>query len=237
MVKSILTTPLLSRYRRPVGRFVRDLFDLHAVRSYSQEGEDLILARLLSNRTNGYYVDVGAHHPKRFSNTFLFYKKGWKGINIDAMPGSMSAFKRLRPRDVNIEAAVGSSTSELMYHIFDEPALNTLDSDLAKKYMQGGERLVRRIPVPTHQLKDILDKYVAPDQKIDFLSVDVEGLDLEVLKTNNWTKYRPTLIVTEIFATNLREAMTHPTSSFLETCGYQIEAKSANSVIFRVTNA
>ena len=70
---------------------------------YSQNGEDLILNRFLENKKNGFYIDIGAHHPIRFSNTYLFYKKGWRGINIDAMPGSMDLFNKIRSRDINIE--------------------------------------------------------------------------------------------------------------------------------------
>jgi len=70
-------------------------FDGYALKSYSQEGEDMILRRLFEKQNTGFYVDVGAHHPKRFSNTFFFYKKGWRGINIDAMPNSMSLFNKL----------------------------------------------------------------------------------------------------------------------------------------------
>lgn len=100
--------------RRPI--------DYHRL-SYSQEGEDLILAALFDlefSQMGGFYVDVGAHHPKRFSNTFLFYLNGWSGINIDAAPGSMLAFQRERPRDVNIEAAVGEAETALTFYEFNE---------------------------------------------------------------------------------------------------------------------
>lgn len=73
-----------------------------STRSYSQEGEDMILRRIFGSQTSGFYIDVGAHHPKRFSNTYFFYKKGWAGINIDAMPGSMKAFQKVRYRDIEI---------------------------------------------------------------------------------------------------------------------------------------
>lgn len=76
-------------------------------KSYSQEGEDMILSRIFGDKKNGFYVDVGAHHPFRFSNTYLFYKRGWLGINIDAMPGSMRLFDRFRKNDINIESAIG----------------------------------------------------------------------------------------------------------------------------------
>ena len=73
---------------------------------FSQNGEDLILNRLLENKSNGFFVDVGAHHPVRFSNTYLSYLNGWNGINIDAMPNSMMIFDKIRPRDINIEVGL-----------------------------------------------------------------------------------------------------------------------------------
>src|SRR5580658_8816405 len=78
--------------------------------SFSQEGEDMILASFFEGKKNGFYVDVGAHHPKRFSNTHHFYIRGWRGINVDATPGSMKLFRRTRPDDINIEAAVSDQS-------------------------------------------------------------------------------------------------------------------------------
>ena len=83
------------------------------LKSYSQEGEDIILARIFGKQQNGFYVDVGAHHPYRFSNTYFFYKRGWKGINIDAMPGSMKIFNKYRPRDKNIEAGISDTKKKI----------------------------------------------------------------------------------------------------------------------------
>ena len=77
--------------------------------SYSLQGEDMVLKELFADKNQGFYVDVGAHHPFRFSNTYLFYKKGWRGINIDAMPRSMELFDKFRPRDINIECGVASN--------------------------------------------------------------------------------------------------------------------------------
>ena len=113
--------------------FILNYFDKYAIKSYSQEGTDMILRRILGNVENGFYVDVGAHHPKRFSNTFYFYKKGLSGINIDAMPGSMKLFKKARPRDINIEAAVSNEKKELTFYVFNELALNTFDSKLVSE--------------------------------------------------------------------------------------------------------
>jgi len=101
--------------------------------AFSQEGEDLILGRVFEGKSDGFYVDVGAHHPTLYSNTYYFYLRGWRGINIDAMPGSMTAFKAGRPRDINLEIAVAENPGKLTYHIFNYPALNTFDPALAKE--------------------------------------------------------------------------------------------------------
>ena len=99
--------------------------------SFSQEVEELVLARIFEGHKPVFYVDVGAHHPTRFSNTSFFYRRGWSGINIDAMPGSMKAFKSLRSRDVNLEIPVCEKETMLKYYMFNEPALNSFDRSLS----------------------------------------------------------------------------------------------------------
>lgn len=88
--------------------------------SFSQEGEDMILRKLLDRKTTGFYIDVGAHHPQRFSNTYFFYLKGWSGINIDPIPGRMKLFNQLRNRDINLEIGISESKKSLTYYIFNE---------------------------------------------------------------------------------------------------------------------
>ena len=107
-------------------------FDGYAKNSYSQEGEDMILIRLFEKQEKGFYVDVGAHHPQRFSNTCFFYKKGWWGINLDAMPGSMKKFIRKRPKDINLEIAISDKEQILKYYIFNEKALSSFSKELSE---------------------------------------------------------------------------------------------------------
>ena len=97
---------------------------------YSQNGEDLILNRFLENKEKGFFIDVGAHHPIRFSNTYLFYKKGWSGINIDAMPGSMTKFNKIRPKDINIEKGVGIKNDKLIFYQFNERPSQKTNTDI-----------------------------------------------------------------------------------------------------------
>lgn len=105
ILKAIAPTFALKGYRA----FKKQFFAKYVYRntSYSQNGEDRVLWRYFERQRNGFYVDIGAHHPFRFSNTALFYEANWRGINVDAMPNSMKAFNKYRKRDVNLESAVG----------------------------------------------------------------------------------------------------------------------------------
>lgn len=200
--------------------------------SYSQEGEDLILLRLFDGQHNGFYVDVGAHHPKRFSNTYLFYREGWRGINIDAMPGAMTEFRRLRPRDVNLEVAVAGSPGTMTFYMFNDPALNTCDEHLARERNTGMYAIVGTQTVQTERLGDILRRELPPDQLIDFLTVDVEGLDAEVLGSNDWEKFRPTYVLTECGPGSVAGVMQDRQYAILTAANYELIAKTALTAFY-----
>jgi FkbM family methyltransferase len=167
-------------------------------KTYAQYGEDLILREIFQCRTEGFYVDIGAFHPKLISNTYFFYKLGWNGINIDATPGSMNLFKRMRKKDINLECAVSDITTELTFYTYDSPSLNTFSPELVKKRIQEGQSHPKlEKTITTSSLAKILDKNVPEGKKINILSIDVEGMDLKVLQSNNWGKYVPQTIITE----------------------------------------
>ena len=207
--------------------------------SYSQEGEDLIISRFLKSKNTGFYVDIGAHHPKRFSNTYLFYKKGWHGINIDAMPGSMVAFNKERPRDINLELAISKYSEDLIYYMFNESALNTFSEDEAhKKEQSANYKIIEKKLIKTLPLANILDKYCPKPIEIDFMSIDVEGLDLQVLESNNWNLYKPKLILVEELERFPIQEIVHTSSiyKFLLDLGYELTAKTMNTLFFKQTN-
>jgi FkbM family methyltransferase len=169
--------------------------------SYAQEGEDRILAVLLDlagREKPGFYVDVGAHDPQRYSNTFLFYGHGWRGINIDATPGSMRSFRRERSRDINVEAAVAEGRKVMTFYEFNEPLLNGFSREiaLARNNYHGWE-IVNQREIRTVTLEQVLEAHLPEGCDIEFLNVDVEGLDLEVLKSNNWDRFRPAIVLVE----------------------------------------
>lgn len=222
----VARTPMVRLMRNTVN----DLIDGGYQKSFAQEGEDLILMRYFERKRDGFYVDVGAHDPRRFSNTLLLYRQGWRGINIDATPGSMGRFRMLRPRDVSIECAVAEQAGEATLHLFDEPALNTLDERLAGHHAAAGYRIVARRPMPVCTLSQILERYLPALQPIDLLSVDVEGFDLQVLRSNDWQRYRPSVIVVESLKAD--DAATPDTAAFLEALGYRRFAQTVNSHFF-----
>jgi len=208
-------------------------FDGYALKSYSQEGEDMILRRLFEKQQSGFYVDVGAHHPKRFSNTYFFYKLGWNGINIDAMPNSMKPFERIRPRDINIEKPVSDKKQILTYYAFNEPALNGFSKELSEERDGKGNYFIQFTKdIETSTLTEILDNNLPINQYIDFLSIDVEGLDFMVLKSNNFEKYKPKVILIEILGSSLNDIESNEISKYLKEYNYSIYAKAVNTVIF-----
>ena len=233
MLKNIAKKVLPPYLVRLIREFRINYCDSSAIKSYSQEGEDLILLRILGYKRSGFYVDVGAHHPKRFSNTYLFYKLGWRGINIDPTPGSMKLFNKFRPRDINLEVGVSDSPGFLKFYMFNEPALNTFDEELARE--RDGKnryRIVKVEKVKLDTLENILDKHLPKNTEIDFLSVDVEGLDFQVLKSNNWDKYKPKVVIVEILRKPLEELLDDEITLFMRKNGYKLFAKTLNSVFF-----
>lgn len=204
------------------------------LKSYSQEGEDMILRRIFDNQKKGFFVDVGAHHPKRFSNTYFFYKTGWNGINIDAMPGSMKAFEQFRPRDINIEKPISSKKQVLTYYAFNEPALNGFSKEISEsRDGLNGYQVEFTKDIETATLEYVLDLNLPAKQIIDFLSVDVEGLDFDVIKSINLEKYRPRVILVEILGATLSEIGSTEIYKYLAAQNYDCYAKSINSVIFK----
>jgi FkbM family methyltransferase len=205
--------------------------------SYSQEGEDIVLERFLDSSQKGFFVDVGAHHPIRFSNTYRFYLKGWKGLNIDATPKSMDAFKELRKKDVNLEVGVGLTKGILKYYLFDEPALNTFNKERVDYLLNNSNyRLKSQVDVDVKPLSLILEENLIHDQEIDFLSIDVEGLDYEVLLSNDWSKYRPKIILIEDLERTFLNVLKTRTGLFLHELGYVPVAKTFNTVFYKDGN-
>lgn len=216
-----------------ISKFKKEIFFDNS--SFAQEGEDKVLLRFLERKENGFYVDIGAHHPIRFSNTYLFYLKGWRGINADAMPGSMELFKKYRPNDINLEIPLSNENKTLTYYLFNESALNTFSAEQAAKKdgLRGEYRITGRKNLKTFPLSYVLDNYLPSGQTIDFLSIDVEGLDFEVLSSNNWTKYQPSMILVESLNNSLEDIKNDEIYKYLKQLNYSLVAKTFNTLFFK----
>ena len=163
--------------------------------SYAQYGEDVVLDRVFGQQPTGFYVDIGAGDPVVDSVTQHFYLKGWNGINVEP---SVEPFERLaqaRPRDINLNVAVSDREGvQLFYQLPLKPGLSTFNSELAAKYRSEGERLVER-RIRTVPLRHICGTQIV--EAIDFMKIDVEGHELEVLIGTDWRRWRPRVLVIE----------------------------------------
>lgn len=232
-MKSLIKTLLPGRLVKALKELENKYLDGYAIKCYSQEGEDMILNRIFNGQESGFYVDVGAHHPFRFSNTYYFYKRGWRGINIDAMPGSMRLFRKFRSKDINLEIPVGSAEDVLTYFSFNEPALNSFSEKISRERDgRNGYFIRQEIKLKTSRLSSILDEYLVNKSEIDFLSIDVEGMDFDILKSNDWVKYKPKCILIEVLGSTCADIEASEVSLFLRGFGYYVFAKTANTVFF-----
>ncbi len=182
---------------------------------FGHSAEDATLLRIFTNKKDGYYVDIGAFHPRVYSNTFLFYKNhGWSGINVDASADTIALFNKEMPKDTNVLAAVGNPRKDRTYWRFAHPARNTFDKEIVKR--QGGSnttKLVGKEIMETRSLASILTEHCPPEKSIDLMNIDGEGLELEVLEANDWRKYRPRVISIEdraVLTGGLRKSKIYP---------------------------
>jgi FkbM family methyltransferase len=239
-VKDIRAVTLLRKFLPQsvltiIFRIYEKLFDPYVTKSYSQEGEDMILKRIFSDKSNGFYVDVGAHHPRRFSNTYIFYKLGWRGINIDPNPDAIHAFELDRKHDINLQCGVSEKSESLTYYFFDDPALNSYDVGLVEDRLANTPyKIVGQRNIKVERLDSILNKHLPKDVEIDFLSIDAEGLDFEVLKSNNWDLFRPACVLVESLDSSLEKVIQGEIFLFMKARGYGLFARTYNTLVFRV---
>ena len=193
-------------------------------KSYSMEGEDLVLLKNINNKSNNFYVDVGCYHPLHLSNTYLLYKKGWRGINIDVSKYSIDLFNYMRPDDMNIEAAISNNQNYIkVYYQKKLSQLTTTKKEISQKRMQGH---IKEKNIKAETLNSIINHSKYKNQRIDFLNIDIEGADLEALQSLDFNKYRPNIICVEIDHKKISNSKTY---KFLDNLKYKkIWSSSSN---------
>lgn len=165
--------------------------------SYAQSGEDMIIDFIVTNKgiLKPTYLDIGAHHPFYLSNTYYFYKKGSRGVCIEPDPILFKEIKKFRPKDVCLNVGLGSKKGESEFYIIDPPTLNTFSKEEAEHLEKMGHNTLKTLRLPVVPVKDILKEYFKHPPTI--VSLDVEGMDMEILDQFSLKSYRPELFCIE----------------------------------------
>ncbi|MFN5416332.1 MAG: FkbM family methyltransferase [Flavobacteriia bacterium] len=197
---------MISQQFHPLGKdaLLQIISDPFLCITYSQYGEDTLIAEFLSgnallNRPK-FYVDIGAYHPSRFSNTKLLRFLGWRGINVDPNPDSIKLFQEARPSDINLNVGISTKSGHANLYCFQEGAMNTFDKESAETLVRKGWAFLGPRKVPLMQINELLDTYLPDDVKkygIGFLDIDCEGLDAEIIESFDIGKYNPLILAIE----------------------------------------
>jgi len=162
--------------------------------SYSLNAVDLIVNYIFKNKNKGIYIDIGAQHPISNNNTYLLFKRGWKGINIDLDKKNIDLFMISRPNDINLNYAISDKESETdLYFYHESSPLNTINKQV---HAYQSKKLKEIKKIKTFPLNDILKK-INFSEKIDYMNIDVEGNEEKVLTGFDVKKYKPLVISVE----------------------------------------
>lgn len=227
----MLVQKLTKLLRTPaaVGRVVRNLQF-----NFSQYGEDHLIRVLLSPSAAGTYVDVGSHDPSSGSNTYGLYLRGWRGLTVDPNPEFREPYARVRPHEPHLVEGVSQTHGSLTYYSFENSVYNTFSAARTEQLAVNGITAVSQSTVKTRPLCEMVDETLS-GRPIDLLSVDCEGFDLEVIRSLDLVRNRPTVIIAEDYA---RLAMfrdgtgNSPLHSYLFGSGYKPFAQLAFSALY-----
>lgn len=185
---------------------------------YSQFGEDAVL-RARIRKDAGFYVDVGCWHPIKFSNTWLLYLRGWRGVNIDLGETKIRSFNLARKGDCNIVAAVSHTEQDVLVEADKDFSVGEqiLPAGQAPAGGSHKQRVMR-----ARRLTDILNETKYKGRSIDLLNIDAEGHDFYVLKGLDFEVYKPALILVETFLKSISEVLASDTNRLLTSNGYTI---------------
>lgn len=168
--------------------------------SYSQCGEDLIIDFIFGvfKIEKPSYLDIGAHHPYYLSNTAFFYSKNCKGVSVEPDPALFKVIKKERPRETSLNVGVGLSSGESAdFYIMNIPTLNTFSKSEAERYAAyPGKSIARVVKLPLLTVNEIIEKNFEKSGP-NFVSIDVEGMDLDIVKSFDFKKYRPEVFCIE----------------------------------------
>ena len=186
--------------------------------SYTQNMEDTHLWLAFGGKRTGTYVDVGAGHPIADNVSFFFYERGWQGVAVEPQQKLVDLYARLRPRDAAVAALIGTQSGKADFHVFDAfHGLSTTNMKHAEAATGLGAGY-RTVKVPMITLAKLCRKHGLGE--IDFLKVDVEGAEADVLKSGDWKAFRPKVVVVEAIAPGSNQPSWEDWEPFLLAQGY-----------------
>ena len=169
--------------------------------SYSFNAVDLIIDYIFKNKNNGFYLDVGSQHPISNNNTYLLFKRGWSGINIDLDKKNIDLFNTARPNDINLNLAISSDVAEKkLYFYHDKSPINTLDK-VVSDFQTATVKEIKRIKTTT---LDIALQNLKFNNKIDYMNLDVEGHEMDIFKAFDLSVYKPSIISVEFLDLDMK---------------------------------
>ncbi len=208
--------------------------------SYSQSGEDVIIDYIFTSMKlwRPAYIDVGAHDPFYLNNTMLFYEKGCRGVNVEPNPALLDRFLKYRPGDVNVCMGVAGAAGELDFYRMSAPSMGTFSREEAERLdRETSVKIVGAVKVKVETLPALTARHFGGAFP-DLLSLDVEGLELEILRTIDYEKAFPTVICVETltYSENRTERKDGDIIDFILSRGYMLYADTyINSIFVRET--
>jgi len=199
--------------------------------SYSHLGEDLMISENFPSGYKGFYVDVGSNDPRRLNNTYYFYKRGWRGINIEPDPVCYSKLLKYRPEDINLNIGISDIPGNLNFYFFFPSLLNTFSKDAADRYVSLGYQLNKVSRVKVRKLDDVLEKYLPLKTSIDILCIDTEGYDYKVLRSIDLKRFKPMLICVE----RSKDVTTSNIEEILDEHAYSLLYSNGSNSIYRLS--
>lgn len=204
--------------------------------SFAQSGQDVLADYILKSRRlipfgddyRGCFIDVGCCYPIRDSNTYFFYQRGWKGLCIDANPDAKADFSEERPDDIFVNAAIGLESESRPFYIFNNPQWNTFNAGRKEK---KPESFKREIVLSIDPLSKLIDRNLGESPRVDLLSIDTEGFEMQVLSSLDWARHRPKLVIVEI-KRSIKEISNHKAVTFMESKNYSIVSHTGHDAMF-----
>jgi len=199
--------------------------------TFSLEGTDLILKSILRDVSLGRYLDIGANHPFLFSNTYLFYQLGWRGVAVDGHDKFSKLWYEHRYEDIFSESIVSDAIKEVVFNIFPDDSMGSIDAETNNRYRARFDTSsVQSRTVMATTIYDIWEEHIKDE--VHLLSIDIEGEEFNALKGANLDVFRPGVIAAEIKNVSLYSPLTNKLIKFLTDSGYRLLAKTPLDCIF-----